>query len=126
MYKVKNIATGEVRTVYALCGTMFLFHNGLEWHYDNMEYYMPVECCDFSMVSDSTKNALLQIGRTAHGGKDPGKKKQLTMEKALDLLNAEYEKAMGLEYIRNPLAYALYQVWKLADQKNGGADRGKA
>ena len=119
MYKVKNTETGEVRTVYALCGTMFLFHNGIEWHYDNMENYMPVEGNDFSMVSDSTKNALLQIGRTAHGGKDPVKKKQLTMEKALDLLNAEYEKAMELEYIRNPLAYALYQVWRLADEKNG-------
>lgn len=119
MYKVKNTETGEVRTVYALCGTMFLFHNGVEWHYDNMENYMPVEGGDFSMVSDSTKNALLQIGRSDHGGKNTGKKKQLTMEKALDLLNAEYKKAMGLEHIRNPLAYALYQVWKLADQMEG-------
>lgn len=115
MYKVKNIATGEVRTVYALCGTMLLFHNGLEWYYDNMENYIPVECSDFSMVSDSTKNALLQIS----GEKKPGRKKKLTLEKATELLKAEYEKAQLLDYVRNPLAFAIYKVWKIADSEDG-------
>ena len=116
-YKVKNVATGEVRTAYALCGTMFLFHNGLEWHYDNMENYAPVEGTDFSMVSDSTKNALMQIGCAAHG--ENKKKVVLSVDKAIDLLKKEFEKAQHIGYIRNPLAFALYSVWKLADCSDG-------
>lgn len=37
------------------------------------------------------------------------------IEKAIRLLESEYERALKLEYIRNPLAYALYQVWKKVD-----------
>ncbi len=43
-------------------------------------------------------------------------RKQMTLEKAIELLKAEYERAKTLEYVRNPLAYALYQVWKKADR----------
>ena len=39
------------------------------------------------------------------------------LEKTIDLLNKEYERAKLLEYVKNPLAYALYQVWKIADKK---------
>lgn len=47
----------------------------------------------------------------------------MTLEKAIKLIEAEYERAMKLEYIKNPLAYALYQVWKMADrEKRGGSD----
>lgn len=41
----------------------------------------------------------------------------MTLEKAVNLLIAEYEKALRLEFVRNPLAYALYHVWKMADRK---------
>ena len=41
----------------------------------------------------------------------------MTLAEAIKLLEAEYERAMKLEYIKNPLAYALYQVWKIADKK---------
>lgn len=41
----------------------------------------------------------------------------MTLEKAVNLLIAEYERALRLEYVRNPLAYALYRVWKMADRK---------
>ena len=34
---------------------------------------------------------------------------------AIKLLEAEYERAKQLEFVYNPLAYALYQVWKIAD-----------
>lgn len=41
----------------------------------------------------------------------------MTIERAIDLLKAEHEKAKRLAYVRNPLAYALFQVWKAADRK---------
>lgn len=43
MFKVKNIITGEIRTVYGINGIMFIFHNGTNWFYDDMELYAPVE-----------------------------------------------------------------------------------
>jgi hypothetical protein len=41
----------------------------------------------------------------------------MTLKKAIELLEAEYERAKKLEYIHNPLAWALYQVWKKADER---------
>ena len=46
----------------------------------------------------------------------------MTLEQAKNLLEKEYERAKGLEWIENPLAYALYHVWRTADaerSKNG-------
>ncbi len=43
MFKVKDILTGEIKTVYDVSGIMFLFYNGEVWYYDNMESYKPVE-----------------------------------------------------------------------------------
>ncbi len=43
----------------------------------------------------------------------------MTLEQAIDMLKAEYERAKKLEFVINPLAYALYQVWKKADRKRG-------
>lgn len=42
----------------------------------------------------------------------------MTLEKATKMLKAEYEKAKNLSFVRNPLAYALYKVWKVADKQN--------
>lgn len=39
----------------------------------------------------------------------------MTLQKALKLIEEEYERAKKLEYVRNPLAYALFQVWRKAD-----------
>ena len=39
----------------------------------------------------------------------------MTLEDAKKLLDEEYERAKGLEYVNYPLAFALYQVWKKAD-----------
>ena len=49
------------------------------------------------------------------------------MDKAKRLLETEYEKAKNLEWVHNPVAYALYQVWKIADadhltEKGGGRE----
>lgn len=46
----------------------------------------------------------------------------MTIDKAIKLLKSEYEKACRLEFVRNPLAYALYKVWKMADGKGGEAE----
>lgn len=49
MFKAKNICTGEVRTVYGLCGTSFLFfcgvddHGNAQWCYGDISDYMPFE-----------------------------------------------------------------------------------
>ena len=39
----------------------------------------------------------------------------MTPEKAIKRFWEYYGKAKGLECIRNPVAWALYQVWKEAD-----------
>lgn len=42
----------------------------------------------------------------------------MTLDKAKKLLDEEYEKAKKLEFVHNPMAYALYQVWKKADRES--------
>lgn len=42
----------------------------------------------------------------------------MTVEKAIRLLGVEYARAKRLTYVRNPIAYALYQVWKMADSQS--------
>ena len=37
------------------------------------------------------------------------------LEKAIKLLKVQYEVAKKLEWVHNPLAYALYQTWKEVD-----------
>lgn len=41
----------------------------------------------------------------------------MTLEKAIEMLKKEYEKARTRKFIHSPLAYALYQVWKKADME---------
>lgn len=41
----------------------------------------------------------------------------MTLEEAKKLLDEEYERAKRLDFVINPLAYALYQVWKKVDKK---------
>lgn len=40
----------------------------------------------------------------------------MRIETAIRELLKEYERAKGLDFVRNPVAYALYQVWKKADE----------
>lgn len=42
----------------------------------------------------------------------------MTLQKALKLVEAEYVQAKKLEWVRNPLAYALYKVWRMVDGQN--------
>ncbi len=39
----------------------------------------------------------------------------MRIETALKLLQEEYSRAKKLEYVRDPVAYALYKIWKKAD-----------
>ena len=38
------------------------------------------------------------------------------LRKAVKVLHEEYERAKNSPFVRDPLAYALYQVWKAADR----------
>lgn len=39
----------------------------------------------------------------------------MSIETAIKILIREYQKALKCGYVRNPVAYALYKVWRLAD-----------
>lgn len=41
----------------------------------------------------------------------------MKLETALERVQSAYKKASANSLVRNPLAYALYQVWKMADAK---------
>ena len=41
----------------------------------------------------------------------------MTLEIAIELLKKEYEIAKNREEIYNPLAYALFKVWREADKR---------
>ena len=43
---------------------------------------------------------------------------EMSIDKVKALLDEEYEHAKGLSHVIDPLAYALYQVWKQVDKKN--------
>lgn len=42
----------------------------------------------------------------------------MTIEQVQELLREEYEKSKRLEYVKNPIAYAVYQVWKTVYKKS--------
>lgn len=44
----------------------------------------------------------------------------MDIEKAIKLLKQEHERAKGLVFVRDPVAYALYRVWRMADGQEGG------
>lgn len=47
----------------------------------------------------------------------------MTLKKAIKLLEDEYERAKKMEHVQNPLAWALYQVWKIADTEKDGEQK---
>lgn len=40
----------------------------------------------------------------------------MTIDNAIEMLKSEYEKALNLSYVRNPISFALYSVWRKADK----------
>lgn len=43
--------------------------------------------------------------------------KTMDLDRAIKLLKREYENAKHNSYVTNPLAFALYNVWKIADKE---------
>ena len=43
----------------------------------------------------------------------------MTLDKAINLIVIEYERAKHMDYVEKPLAFALYQVWKIVDSEKG-------
>lgn len=40
----------------------------------------------------------------------------MDIEKAIQIVREEYEKAKELSFVYNPVAYALYSAWKKVDE----------
>lgn len=49
----------------------------------------------------------------------------MTLTRAIKLLQATYEKAKHLDFVRDPVAWALYQVWKIADEEGRKRSKGE-
>lgn len=47
------------------------------------------------------------------------------LEQAIEMLRKEYEKASNTRYVKNPLSWALYHVWKKVDEMNEKNKEGK-
>ena len=45
--------------------------------------------------------------------------KNTTLDDAIETLRKQYERAKKLDFVKNPLAYALYHTWKLYDGRGG-------
>lgn len=41
----------------------------------------------------------------------------MTLEETIKLLESEYERAKHLDFVINPITYALYKVWRMADRR---------
>ena len=41
----------------------------------------------------------------------------MTFEQAIAILRKQYEKAKESPYVKNPLTWALYHTWKMADKE---------
>ena len=39
------------------------------------------------------------------------------LNKAIKVLKEQYEKAKKMDWVRNKIAYALYQTWKIFDDR---------
>lgn len=47
----------------------------------------------------------------------------MELDDAIKLLKIHYEAAKNLELVHNPIAYALYQTWRMADRKFRKGDK---
>lgn len=85
--KVKSLRSGRIYVVYGMSGSRFLIWENGAWHYEPIEFYVPLES-------------------------GPDKK----LHKAIRLLEQEYERAKEMDFVYNPIAWALYRVWKKMDE----------
>lgn len=93
--KVKSLRSGRIYVVYGMSGSRFLIWKNGVWHYEPIEFYVPLES-------------------------GPDKK----LHKAIRLLEQEYERAKEMDFVYNPIAWALYRVWKKMDEgRDNNEDR---
>lgn len=43
------------------------------------------------------------------------KRKEISLEEAINMLREEYEQAKEMEFVHKPVSYALYQTWARID-----------
>ncbi|MBP5433609.1 hypothetical protein [Ruminococcus sp.] len=43
----------------------------------------------------------------------------IKLDNAIKYLHEQYDKALKMDYVKNPLAWALYQTWQYVDKGNG-------
>lgn len=43
----------------------------------------------------------------------------IKLDNAIKYLHKQYDKALKMDYVKNPLAWALYQTWQYVDKGNG-------
>ena len=43
--------------------------------------------------------------------------KMMTLDRAIELLKQNYDRAINNPTVRNPVAWALYKTWRAADSK---------
>ena len=41
----------------------------------------------------------------------------MTLTQAITMLKKEYERGLKMDYVRDPLAWALHKVWREADRR---------
>lgn len=46
-----------------------------------------------------------------------GMSRMMTLEKAIEILRANYERALKMEYVTKPLSWALYYTWREIDKE---------
>lgn len=44
------------------------------------------------------------------------KRKEISLEEAINMLREEYEQAEEMEFVSKPVSYALYQTWTRMDE----------
>lgn len=66
----------------------------------------------------TTKVRTARILLSAHTPVRFGRRTRMTLKTAIKKLKAEYEQATKLKWVRDPVAYSLYRVWKSADSEN--------
>lgn len=49
----------------------------------------------------------------------------MTIEKAIEQLRAEYDKAKDKDWIYDPVGYALYKTWRYCDGKKRKIEKAK-
>ena len=83
------------------------------------EQLMLMDDTELMRVRGFGKGCLNEVRKKLGGPVKVERKKteMITLAQAIRLVAEEYEKAQKLDHIRNPIAYALYMVWKIADSE---------